>query len=260
MRAIGGISDKYVEEFAVVKPVPSVKTGWLKVASWVACLILIGGIVGATIIINRPKEDSKVPNLYICAIEGETYELVEDEEILESWGLPCEITDEMIGEYIGTYSISYSDRSGKVYDYLGFKGDSVLIYEENSHYNYLLYCNPEDRFSKPSAKFFLDKYGLTDNVTGISVDGDVLLEEKDTFIDELLKTTAMNSDEYDRDVFGGYSEEEQVAIRENNKTVEIIIFGEGADKLKLKYEITNGYFEIRTKYYKVTEELKKLLE
>ena len=33
IRAIGGISDKHIEEFSVVKPVFSTKTTWLKIAS-----------------------------------------------------------------------------------------------------------------------------------------------------------------------------------------------------------------------------------
>ena len=41
MRAIGGISDRHIEEFAVVKPVKTRKNTWLKIISMAACICLV---------------------------------------------------------------------------------------------------------------------------------------------------------------------------------------------------------------------------
>ena len=45
IRAIGGISDKHIEEFSVVKPVFSTKTTWLEIASIAACIAILFSIV-----------------------------------------------------------------------------------------------------------------------------------------------------------------------------------------------------------------------
>lgn len=54
MRAIGSISDRHIEEFAVVKPVAAQKYTWLKIVSMAACIcFVVTAGLGLTKILNR---------------------------------------------------------------------------------------------------------------------------------------------------------------------------------------------------------------
>lgn len=260
MRAIGGISDRHIEEFAVVKPVSSIKITWLKIVSIAACFAIIVGIANIALnFIDRPTID-EAPEVQACIVGDEYYELIKDEKYIESRGLPQEITANMLGDYIGSCRLESDGRVGKAYDYLGYSGDSVLILELENQYFYLFFCNPMNIDVVISMPDLLDRYGLKDNITGISIDGKFLAVNLESILDELTKANALTGNEFDDAVFKGKTEEEQQTIRKNMKPVEIVISGNSADVLVIDYYPSLGYAYCANTYYEITSEFKNLLE
>lgn len=260
MRAIGGISDRHIEEFAVVKPVSSTKSTWLKIVSIAACFAIIVGIANIALnFIDRPTID-EAPEVQACIVGDEYYELIKDEKYIESRGLPQEITANMLGDYIGSCRLESDGRVGKAYDYLGYSGDSVLILELENQYFYLFFCNPMNIDVVISMPDLLDRYGLKDNITSISIDGKLLVVNLESILDELTKANALTGNEFDDAVFKGKTEEEQQTIRKNMKPVEIVISGNSADVLVIDYYPSLGYAYCANTYYEITSEFKNLLE
>lgn len=260
MRAIGGISDRHIEEFAVVKPVSSTKITWLKIVSIAACFAIIVGIANIALnFIDRPTID-EAPEVQACIVGDEYYELIKDEKYIESRGLPQEITANMLGDYIGSCRLESDGRVGKAYDYLGYSGDSVLILELENQYFYLFFCNPMNIDVVISMPDLLDRYGLKDNITSISIDGKLLAVNLESILDELTKANALTGNEFDDAVFKGKTEEEQQTIRKNMKPVEIVISGNSADVLVIDYYPSLGYAYCANTYYEITSEFKNLLE
>ncbi len=260
MRAIGGISDRHIEEFAVVKPVSSTKSTWLKIVSIAACFAIIVGIANIALnFIDRPTID-EAPEVQACIVGDEYYELIKDEKYIESRGLPQEITANMLGDYIGSCRLESDGRVGKAYDYLGYSGDSVLILELENQYFYLFFCNPMNIDVVISMPDLLDRYGLKDNITSISIDGKLLVVNLESILDELTKANALTGNEFDDAVFKGKTEEEQQTIRKNLKPVEIVISGNSADVLVIDYYPSLGYAYCANTYYEITSEFKNLLE
>lgn len=260
MRAIGGISDRHIEEFAVVKPVSSTKITWLKIVSIAACFAIIVGIANIALnFIDRPTID-EAPEVQACIVGDEYYELIKDEKYIESRGLPQEITANMLGDYIGSCRLESDGRVGKAYDYLGYSGDSVLILELENQYFYLFFCNPMNIDVVISMPDLLDRYGLKDNITSISIDGKLLAVNLESILDELTKANALTGNEFDDAVFKGKTEEEQQTIRKNMKPVKIVISGNSADVLVIDYYPSLGYAYCANTYYEITSEFKNLLE
>lgn len=260
MRAIGGISDRHIEEFAVVKPVSSTKSTWLKIVSIAACFAIIVGIANIALnFIDRPTID-EAPEVQACIVGDEYYELIKDEKYIETRGLPQEITANMLGDYIGSCRLESDGRVGKAYDYLGYSGDSVLILELENQYFYLFFCNPMNIDVVISMPDLLDRYGLKDNITSISIDGKLLVVNLESILDELTKANALTGNEFDDAVFKGKTEEEQQTIRKNMKPVEIVISGNSADVLVIDYYPSLGYAYCANTYYEITSEFKNLLE
>lgn len=260
MKAIGDISDRHIEESAVIRPVSTTKITWFKVVSIAACFAIVLSIVNiATNIFNRPAID-EAPEVQACIVGDEYYELITNKKILKARGLSYEITADMVGDYIGTCKLEFSGKVGKVYDYLGYNGDSIIILELESQYFYLFFCNPMNINVVISMPDLLDRYGLKDNITSISVDGKNLSVNLEGITTELLKTNALTGNEFDNAVFKGKTEEEQQAIRKDMQPVEIIIRGNFADTLVLDYYPSIGYAYSSITYYEFTSELKNLLK
>ena len=212
MRAIGGISDRHIEEFAVVKPVSSTKSTWLKIVSIAACFAIIVGIANIALnFIDRPTID-EAPEVQACIVGDEYYELIKDEKYIESRGLPQEITANMLGDYIGSCRLESDGRVGKAYDYLGYSGDSVLILELENQYFYLFFCNPMNIDVVISMPDLLDRYGLKDNITSISIDGKLLVVNLESILEELPTANALTSNAIADAEFNQKTEEEQQTI------------------------------------------------
>ena len=262
MRAIGGISDRHIEEFAVVKPVSSTKSTWLKIVSIAACFAIIVGIANIALnFIDRPTID-EAPEVQACIVGDEYYELIKDEKYIESRGLPQEITANMLGDYIGSCRLESDGRVGKAYDYLGYSGDSVLILGLENKYFYLFFCNPMNVDEEISMSELMSRYGLIENITNITVDGKAYATDGNgiSIADELLKSTALSGQEFEEALFKGKSEEEQQVIRNNMKSVEIVVYGESADTLVIDFYPSIGYAYSASTYYEITTELKKLFD
>lgn len=261
MKVIGDISDRHIEEFAVVKPVSSTKKTWLKVASIAACFAIIVGVVSIALnFIDRPASNDKASEVQACIIGNDYYELIRDKKSIEARGLSLEITTDIIGDYIGSCRLESDGRVGKAYDYLGYQGDSVLILELESQYFYLFFCNPVNNNVATTMPDLLDRYGLKENIISVCVEGKILVINLDSFLNELAKVNALTGNEFDDAIFKGKTEEEQQAIRKEMKSVEIIIRGNNADVLVMNYYPSIGYAYCANTYYKITSELKALLK
>lgn len=262
MKAIGNISDTHIEEFAVIKPVFFAKFAWLKVASIFACFSILIGVVLITLnFINRPIID-EMPDVQACIVGDEYYELIKDKKALETRGLSQEITAAMIGDYIGSCRLESDGRVGNAYDYLGYNGDSVLIFELESQYFYLFFCNPTDINVITSMSELMDRYGLRDDITNITIDGKVLLTDGENIdiADELLNATALTGNEFNDKVFKGKTEEEQQTLMKNMQSVKIVVYGSSADTLVMDYYPSIGYAYSANTYYEFTTELKNLFD
>jgi hypothetical protein len=259
MNAIGNISDRHIEEFAEVKPVHSSKTLWLGAVSIAACLAIIFGITANSI--GRPTTDD-APNVQACIVGDDYYELIYDEEKLEAKGLTLNITEDMVGNYIGTCTLESDGRIGKAYDYLGYNGSSVLILKLESNYYYLFFCNLTNNSVAMPMSELLEMYGLKDNISDITVDGDDIINKGcdiGTVTNELSNAAALSGVEFEPAVFNGKTEEEQQLMIGSLTSVEIAISGDSADTLVLNYYPSLGYAYSANCYYKFTPELINIL-
>ena len=261
MNAIGSISDRYVEEAAMVKPIFFKKVLWLKIVSIAACFTVM---IGTASVILKNFESPTIdttPEIQACVVEDDYYELIDDKETLKARGLPQEITSDSIGDYYGICVFESDGRVGKAYDYLGYEGDSILILEIESKYYYLFFCNPIDNKTVMPMSELQDRYGLKDNITSISVNGQIIASgtECKSIAEELLKADALSSDEFNNSIFNGKTEKEQQNIINKMKSVKIVIHGDNADTLVLDYYPSLGYAYNSNTYYKFTTELINLL-
>lgn len=262
MDAIGGISDRYIEEFAVIKTISLAKSTLKKLTLIAACVLLAIGIC-SLIRINFLRTDvDKVPDIVACIVEDDYYEIVSDEKVISSRGLPQTITSDMMGAYIGECIIEENGKAAKAYEYLGFKGDSILIVELESRHYYLFFCNRYENNTPISMQELLNKYGLTDNIATISVNGKATSLTTASLTKELSEAVAVTGNEFNEIIFSGKSEEEQQVISEKlaQERIEIIIRGNLSDTLVIDYYPSIGYGFSANTYYKFTPELIKLLK
>ena len=106
----------------------------------------------------------------------------------------------------------------------------------------------------------LDRYGIGNNITSLSVDGKTLSTDLDHIVDELLKANSLTSSEFDDEVFKGKTEEEQQTITNNMTPVEIVIRGDSADTLVINFYPSIGYAYSANTYYEFTSGLLNLFE
>lgn len=261
MRAIGSISDRHIVEFAVIKPVYSSKNKCLKIISIAACFAIVIGACNILLrFINLPTDD-KVPVIQACVINNEYYELITDEKLIESRGLPKEITEDMLGDYVGICRFEGNSRIGKAYDYLGYEGNSVLILELDSRYYYLFFCNLMDNDIAISMSNLMEKYGVLNNVTSITINGESAVSDIDDIVKKLIEMKALTGNEFENNVFNGKTAEEKREITDKMMyRKEIVISGTSADTLILVYYPVLGYAYDSNTYYEVTSEIRELLQ
>lgn len=256
MDAIGGISDRHVEKYAVIRTVGLVKSTLKKLAISAACLLLIIGV--SNLIKSRVQHSDidTVPSIDVCIVGDDYYEIVSDKNVISSRKLPSAITSDMIGTYIGECLLEKSGKTAKTYEYLGLKGDSILIVELESQYYYLFFCNPCDSDKAMPMQKLLCKYGLSDNITSISINGKTL-SPTSAIAKELSEATAVTGADFNDSVFFGKSEEEQQALDKNlaKEHVIIVVRGNMSDTLAIDYYPSIGYGFSANTYYKFSNVL-----
>ena len=124
----------------------------------------------------------------------------------------------------------------------------------------LFFCNPMNIDVAISMPELLDRYGIGNNITSLSVDGKTLSTDLDHIVDELLKANSLTSSECDDEVFIGKTEEEQQTITNNMTPVEIVIRGDSADTLVINFYPSIGYAYSANTYYEFTSGLLNLFE
>ncbi len=270
MKSIGYISDRYIEQFAVIKPTHSIKNMWLKLVSVAACIAVVFGV--ANIALKYVSDDGADLPRHITGIIGdEVYTLLENKKTIKQKGLPQEITEDMIGDLYGKCELSgeFGVLDVEAYDYLGYEGTSILIVEFESKYCYLFFSNQIDIDTVIPMSEWLSKYGLQDNITEIvAVKKNFisskrnLSKEVKSITNELLKVEALTGGEFDNEIFRGKTNEEQQSIRDKmNKTmIEIVISGNSSDTLIIYYFSSIGYARCGLSYYKMTPKLNEIFK
>lgn len=256
MNAIGGISDRHIEKYAVIKTVGLAKSTLKKLTIVAACFLLVIGISNLVKSSVQHSDIDTVPDIDVCIVGDNYYEIVSDKNIISSRKLPSTITNDMIGDYIGECMLEESGKAAKTYEYLGLKGDSILIVELESRYYYLFFCNPCDSDTAMSMQKLLCKYGLTDNITSISINGKTL-SPTSAIAKALSEATAVTGNDFNDLVFGGKNEEEQQAIDKKlaKEHVTIVVRGNMSDTLVIDYYPSIGYGFSANTYYKFSNEL-----
>lgn len=262
-KIIDGSSDGHNGKTAVEKPHFYEKISWVKIVFLAACFAILFGVIYIAANYNSRPSIDKADVVQACIIGDEYYELILDDELLKERGLSRKITTDMIGDYIGSCRLESDRRMGKAYDYLGYKGDSVLILELESQYFYLFYCNPMNSDVTLSMAELMSRYGLTeDNITNITVDGKAFAADEGgiNIADELLKSTALSGQEFEDAVFKGKTEEEQQAMRDGMKSAKIVVHGNSADTLVIDCYPSIGYAFSANTCFELTPELKNLFD
>lgn len=132
--AIGGINENAVQDAKAYKRPKSKR--WFRWGAMAACLCLVVGIA-IPILHHKGGIDHQDPLQDTAAFElnGKFYEVVETPEVLEKYGLPSKITEDVAGDHVA-YLKSDGDDS---YECTPIETDMEL-YQYAEHGSYEVYC------------------------------------------------------------------------------------------------------------------------
>lgn len=243
------------------------RSGWLKWGAAAACLavVLVVGVPYISDICGLkggPGQGDPVPPLKIIEYEGAYYESIDmaNTEILDTYHLPCEITEDMVGDPLGTGL----DGSGKqtertMYQYVPYADivtvtgglnqeraqRAVYVVEEGEGYSFALFCNfiHLDSNTHEEASELFAVYGVdeAEDIAGIAIGGETASDSAriQEIFDNLYHSHSMGNDDYQDTFFKGMSEEDQQAL-----SVDL------ADSMiKIKIITTNGVVINNLNYY-----------
>ncbi len=237
MSAVGEISDSHIMEFANVKKKGKGYLLLKKALPMVACLAVIACTIPLAVNYFGFNNDETLL-MSPFAINGSYYEIVTDTSVLELHGLPDEVNENMIGDYITTAQSDDGKLTAEIYDYLPYEGDSVYIALCEGDYYYLLYCNPVIDADTYSFSELLSIYGI-DEAEDI---GEIVIDSHSiTDIEEI------------ESLFSVLTQAEEVDTVADAQPIYIFIYGE--DVIQLRYYADEGrFFDGALKYYQLTVE------
>ena len=222
MNAIGEISDRHIIEFADVRPHKNTRAIWISIAALAACFVMI---ISSVTVLNTYLHKDTVEPITACIVNDSYYELVVDSDIIKKHGLPQTISKEMIGNYVTT-AVTTNHNEGKVYDYNGLFGESVLLFEYDSTLYYLFYCNPNNN-QTVSFESLLNLFGFSaeHQITDVKINGNKTSSNFDIafMVETLKKSNTVSSHDYN-----GYNDN-------FNSEILIELSGENTDTLVIKY-------------------------
>ena len=256
MQSIGEINNEYIMEAALAKPSTFNKHSLYKILPFVASILVVfsGLLIWNN---NRTSLLKEAPKLLMFTVNDKLYEEVTDPKRLKERGLPLKISNDLIGIQIGD-SVCTDGRRGIVYDYSGFDGNSILIFESDSNLSYLFYCN-EDFNRLINFSDLLSLYGIYsvgNDITVFTSDNkEISQNDALCLVKGLINSNAIYIDEYLNPLNNKDFSDEKL-----DKKIEITIRKPHSDSLKILYYPEEKVFHHGFTFYQVEENVTSIFE
>lgn len=228
--AIGGINENAVQDAKAYKRPKSKR--WFRWGAMAACLCLVVGIA-IPILHHKGGIDHQDPLQDTAAFElnGKFYEVVETPEVLEKYGLPSKITEDVAGDHVAylksdgddSYECTPIETDMEVYQYNPAASDGVYVLRNGETWCAALFCNfyQFDSNTNCSLTELYRVYGIesaddiksitemdnnNENETGTPV---VERQEITEFYNMTIALASYGNDDFQAEVFDGIPEENQ---------------------------------------------------
>lgn len=244
--AIGGINEKAVQDAKAYKRPKSKR--WFRWGAMAACLCLVVGIA-IPILHHKGGIDHQDPLQDTAAFElnGKFYEVVETPEVLEKYGLPSKITEDVAGDHVAylksdgddSYECTPIETDMELYQYNPAASDGVYVLRNGETWCAALFCNfyQFDSNTNCSLTELYRVYGIesaddiksitemdnnNENETGTPV---VERQEITEFYNMTIALGSYGNDDFQAEVFGNIPEEKQQeahsAFAENQRNLRV---------------------------------------
>ena len=247
--AIGGINEKAVQDAKAYKRPKSKR--WFRWGAMAACLCLVIGIA-IPILHHKGKGgiDHQDPLQDTAAFElnGKFYEVVETPEVLEKYGLPSKITEDVAGDHVAylksdgddsSYECTPIETDMELYQYNPAASDGVYVLRDCEAWYAALFCNfyQFDSNTNCSLTELYRVYGIesaddiksitemdnnNENETGTPV---VERQEITEFYNMTIALGSYGNDDFQAEVFGNIPEEKlqeaHSAFAENQRNLRV---------------------------------------
>lgn len=228
--AIGGINENAVQDAKAYKRPKSKR--WFRWGAMAACLCLVVGIA-IPILHHKGGIDHQDPLQDTAAFElnGKFYEVVETPEVLEKYGLPSKITEDVAGDHVAylksdgddSYECTPIETDMELYQYNPAASDGVYVLRNGETWCVALFCNfyQFDSNTNCSLTELYRVYGIesaddiksitemdnnNENETGTPV---VERQEITEFYNMTIALGSYGNDDFQAEVFGNIPEEKQ---------------------------------------------------
>lgn len=228
--AIGGINENAVQDAKAYKRPKSKR--WFRWGAMAACLCLVVGIA-IPILHHKGGIDHQDPLQDTAAFElnGKFYEVVETPEVLEKYGLPSKITEDVAGDHVAylksdgddSYECTPIETDMELYQYNPAASDGVYVLRNGETWCAALFCNfyQFDSNTNCSLTELYRVYGIesaddiksitemdnnNENETGTPV---VERQEITEFYNMTIALGSYGNDDFQAEVFGNIPEEKQ---------------------------------------------------
>lgn len=244
--AIGGINENAVQDAKAYKRPKSKR--WFRWGAMAACLCLVVGIA-IPILHHKGGIDHQDPLQDTAAFElnGKFYEVVETPEVLEKYGLPSKITEDVAGDHVAylksdgddSYECTPIETDMELYQYNPAASGGVYVLRNGETWCAALFCNfyQFDSNTNCSLTELYRVYGIesaddiksitemdnnNENETGTPV---VERQEITEFYNMTIALGSYGNDDFQAEVFGNIPEEKQQeahsAFAENQRNLRV---------------------------------------
>lgn len=244
--AIGGINENAVQDAKAYKRPKSKR--WFRWGAMAACLCLVVGIA-IPILHHKGGIDHQDPLQDTAAFElnGKFYEVVETPEVLEKYGLPSKITEDVAGDHVAylksdgddSYECTPIETDMELYQYDLAASDGVYVLRNGETWCAALFRNfyQFDSNTNCSLTELYRVYGIesaddiksitemdnnNENETGTPV---VERQEITEFYNMTIALGSYGNDDFQAEVFGNIPEEKQQeahsAFAENQRNLRV---------------------------------------
>ncbi len=241
------------------------------------CLVLVLGGIYFVSGNGGPDFKQPVPPIHMIEFGGAYYEQIPltDTKTLDKFDLPHQITEDMVGESLGAGYAEDGERTEQIfYQYRPYEGAvtvtgdlaqeraqrAVYVLEEEGVYSYALFCNylmfDDNTHAEASEMFTV--YGIDEaaDIAQLTIEGKRITDPQQISLvfDALWRSYAMGNEDYQKEIFGGKSEEEQQALGKvlADSAIDItMITTEGIVVSHMRYYPTIQYVSWRLNYYKL---------
>lgn len=229
--AIGGINEEALRDAKAYKR-PKFQR-WLKWGAMAACLCLAVSLA-IPVLHHKGGIDHQDPLQDTAAFEfnGKFYEAVETPEVLENYGLPSKITEDMAGDHVSYlkaddglgYVGTVSQTDIELYQYAPAACDGVYVLRDGETWYAALFCNfyQFDSNTNCSLMELYRVYGIenADDIASITETDDCsaevgspVIEQQEirAFYEMTTVLASYGNDDFQAEMFGGIPDAEQQA-------------------------------------------------